>query len=366
MTHVLPMLSCRHLHWQIQGHTIIQDLSLDLPAGAVYCIVGPSGSGKSSLLRLIAGLDNPQRGKIFIDQHMMTDGSHSVPPEKRRLNMVFQDYALWPHMTVKEIVGYGLHAWPTARRQARVKEMLALMQIDDYAQRRPAQLSGGQAQRVAIARALATDPQVLLFDEPLSNLDVQLRAQMRNEFSQLFSRLKKTVVYVTHDPLEACAFADRIVVMRAGNIEQIATPVGLFQHPESPWVASLAGFDSEVEARLVMQIDNHHARVEMGSAQFIARIGRLRSARPGQQIRLLFNPGAIHHDASAPSGLAARVVSTLFEGRHWRLNVATTIGDIAFSIVHPTDLPVGSPLSLVMTGENCLIFDHDRPSYEVK
>jgi len=357
VTPALPMLSCQNLRWQIQGQTIIQDLSLDLAEGSVYCIVGPSGSGKSSLLRLIAGLDSPQAGKIIIDQQLMTDGRKGLSPEQRRLNMVFQDYALWPHMTVAEIVGYGLAHWPKAQRQARVAEMLALMQIGDYAQRRPAQLSGGQAQRVAIARALATDPQLLLFDEPLSNLDVQLRAQMRKEFSQLFSRLKKTVVYVTHDPLEACAFADQIVVMRAGNIEQIASPTALFQNPQSPWIASLAGFDSQVQARLVKCVDDQHAWVAIGASEFKARIGKLQQPRPGQPVRLLFTPGAIRHDASVPQGLAAQVVSALFEGRHWRLDVTVAAETTPFSIIHPTSLPAGSPLSLVIEGQDCLIFD---------
>ncbi|MCS3434357.1 ABC transporter ATP-binding protein [Klebsiella sp. BIGb0407] len=358
MTQALPpMLSCQNLHWQIQGQTIIQDLSLNLAAGQVYCIVGPSGSGKSSLLRLIAGLDTPQSGTITIDRQLMTDGPRGLPPEQRRLNMVFQDYALWPHMTVREIVGYGLNRWPAVQRDARVAEMLALMQISQYANRRPAQLSGGQAQRVAIARALATDPQLLLFDEPLSNLDVQLRAQMRKEFSQLFSRLKKTVVYVTHDPLEACAFADRIVVMRAGKIEQIASPATLFKSPQSPWIASLAGFDSQLEARLISRIDSQYAQVAIGERHFRARVGKVQYARPGQKIRLLFTPGSIRHEATAAQGLAARVVSSLFEGRHWRLDVTAAENEIPFSIIHPSSLPGDSPLSLVIQGEDCLIFD---------
>ena len=360
MTQALPMLSCQNLHWQIQGQTIIQNLSLNLAAGQVYCIVGPSGSGKSSLLRLIAGLDTPQSGTITIDQQLMTEGPKGLPPEQRRLNMVFQDYALWPHMTVRKIVGYGLNRWPAAQRDARVAEMLALMQISHYASRRPAQLSGGQAQRVAIARALATDPQLLLFDEPLSNLDVQLRAQMRKEFSQLFSRLKKTVVYVTHDPLEACAFADQIVVMRSGNIEQIASPATLFQNPQSPWIASLAGFDSQLEARLIRQADSQYAWVAIGEKQFRARMGKLQHSRPGQQIRLLFTPGAIRHDPTAPQGLPAKVISSMFEGRHWRLDVTTAESNLPFSIIHPSSLPADSILSLVVQGEDCLIFDLEQ------
>ena len=365
MAQNLPMLSCQNLHWQIQGQSIIQDLSLNLPAGQVYCIVGPSGSGKSSLLRLIAGLDTPQSGTITIDQQLMTDGSRGLPPEQRRLNMVFQDYALWPHMTVREIIGYGLNRYSADQREARVTEMLALMQISQYANRRPAQLSGGQAQRVAIARALATDPQLLLFDEPLSNLDVQLRAQMRKEFSQLFSRLKKTVVYVTHDPLEACAFADQIVVMRAGKIEQIASPTTLFQHPQSPWIASLAGFDSQLEARLIKQIDNQYAQVAIGDRHFRARIGKLQCSHPGQKIRLLFTPGAIRHEANAAQALTARVASSLFEGRHWRLDVTTVGNEIPFSIIHSSSLPGGSILSLIIHGEDCLIFDlEQQPVHE--
>ncbi|MFN3500507.1 MAG: ABC transporter ATP-binding protein, partial [Pannonibacter indicus] len=245
------MLGIDNLVRRFGRQTVLNRVSLEVPAGKVACLVGPSGCGKSTLLRLVAGLDRPNEGQVRLGGTVISSAGWALEAHKRGLNMVFQDYALWPHMTVERIVGYGLNTLSAAERDLRVKSLLDLMQITSLAGRLPSQISGGQQQRVAIARALATDPDLLLLDEPLSNLDVQLRLEMRKEFSELFKRVGKTVLYVTHDPLEACSFADMLVVMKNGEIEQIGSPEALFAAPRSRWIATLAGFETRMEGRVI-------------------------------------------------------------------------------------------------------------------
>src|SRR6202047_3526882 len=202
-------------------------------------LVGPSGCGKSTLLRMIAGLENITAGEIRIGERVV----NNVPPKERDIAMVFQNYALYPHMTVAANMGFSLMLRGAPRREidARVKRAAAILGLEPLLERFPRQLSGGQRQRVAMGRAIVRDPQVFLFDEPLSNLDAKLRVQMRTEIKELHQRLKTTTVYVTHDQIEAMTMADRIVVMHQGLVEQIGAPLDLYDRPDNLFVAGFIG-----------------------------------------------------------------------------------------------------------------------------
>ena len=208
---------------------VVDDVSFDLDAGEVLTLLGPSGCGKSTTLRLIAGLEQPDAGEIWIRGRLVAspDRNIMVPPEGRKIGLVFQSYAIWPHMTVAENIGYPLkirRRRSRRRSRAKVADLILLVKLDGLGERMPTELSGGQQQRVALARALVYEPDLLLLDEPLSNLDVILRREMRSQIKSLQSRLSTTVLYVTHDQEEAMAFSTRIVVMNLGRIEQIGRP----------------------------------------------------------------------------------------------------------------------------------------------
>ncbi|MGO4569290.1 ABC transporter ATP-binding protein [Rhizobium sp. 2YAF20] len=218
---------------------IIPQLTLTIPDGSFTVLVGPSGCGKSTLLRMIAGLETPTRGSIHIGGRDVT-GSE---PSQRGISMVFQSYALFPHMTVRQNIDFGLRLAkvPALERDARVAKAADILHLQPLLDRKPAALSGGQRQRVAIGRSIVRNPEVFLFDEPLSNLDAALRTQMRVELAELHERLAATMVYVTHDQVEAMTLADQIVVMNAGRIEQVGSPEELYQHPQTIFVATFIG-----------------------------------------------------------------------------------------------------------------------------
>ncbi|WP_458790783.1 ABC transporter ATP-binding protein [Yoonia sp. MH D7] len=221
------------------GFTAVKPASFDIPDGEFVVLVGPSGCGKSSMLRMIAGLENISSGDLSIGGRRVND----LDPADRDIAMVFQNYALYPHMTVRKNIGYGLKNRKIDKGEIdrKVREASAMLNLDDYLDRKPSQLSGGQRQRVAMGRAIVRDPELFLFDEPLSNLDAKLRNQMRIEIKALQRRLGVTAVYVTHDQVEAMTMADRIIVMNEGRIEQIGTPSEVYNTPATTFVASFMG-----------------------------------------------------------------------------------------------------------------------------
>ncbi len=220
----------------------IKGVSIDVPDGSFVALVGPSGCGKSTLLRMIAGLEEISGGIIRIDSRVVND----VEPKHRDIAMVFQNYALYPHMTIAENMGFSLRLAkrPKPEIAERVADAARILGLADYLDRYPKQLSGGQRQRVAMGRAIVRNPKVFLFDEPLSNLDAQLRVQMRAELKDIHARIRTTTVYVTHDQIEAMTMADRIVVMRAGVVEQIGAPLDLYDRPANTFVAGFIGSPS--------------------------------------------------------------------------------------------------------------------------
>jgi iron(III) transport system ATP-binding protein len=226
----------------------VDNLTLDIAPGELFFLLGPSGCGKTTALRLVAGFYTPDEGRIFFNQR---DQSR-VPPHKRNTGMVFQNYALWPHMDVWNNVAYGLkmRRVSEAEKQERVARALEIVQMQSFARRVPNQLSGGQQQRVALARALVIEPDVVLLDEPLSNLDAKLRLETRAQIKEIHGKIKRTMIYVTHDQTEALSMADRIAVMRRGRIVQLGTPRALYTRPESAFVAEFIGGTNLLPGRL--------------------------------------------------------------------------------------------------------------------
>lgn len=232
-------LKLDNVNKQLGGMQILRDVNLEIAAGEFVVFVGPSGCGKSTLLRLIAGLDSTCGGDLLIDGQRVND----LEPRERGVGMVFQSYALYPHMSVYDNISFGLKLAKTEKStlRERVLKTAQILQLDKLLQRKPKELSGGQRQRVAMGRAMAREPDILLFDEPLSNLDASLRVQMRNEIARLHDRLGSTMIYVTHDQVEAMTLADKIVVLNGGQVEQVGSPRELYERPASRFVAGFLG-----------------------------------------------------------------------------------------------------------------------------
>src|SRR4051794_14019988 len=231
--------------------TSVDRLSLSVQQGEFICLLGPSGCGKTTTLRMIAGFLEPDSGEIRVHGKTVSAPGAVVPPERRNMGMIFQSYAVWPHMTVRENIGYGLKMKrvPQAERDTRTDAIIKAARLTDHATKFPAELSGGQQQRVALARALAPNPEILLLDEPLSNLDANLRGDMRFEIRRLHDEFSNTSIYVTHDQVEAMTMADRIVVMNLGRIEQIGSPQDVYDRPASRFVARFIGGSNVVEGK---------------------------------------------------------------------------------------------------------------------
>ncbi len=246
---------------------VIRDLSVEIQAGEFLVFVGPSGCGKSTLLRMIAGLEGFELGDIYLNDRRVND----LHPSQRDIAMVFQEYALYPHMSVRKNMGFGLkmRGYDVQEIDRRIAEAAAVLQIEPLLERKPRELSGGQRQRVAMGRAIVRNPQVFLFDEPLSNLDAKLRVDMRSEIKALHQRLKTTSVYVTHDQVEAMTMADRIVVLNKGEIEQLGTPLELYAAPVSRFVASFLGSPPMNFLPVTLQAD----RIDLQNGQSIAYAG---------------------------------------------------------------------------------------------
>ena len=239
----MATLELRNVVKRFGGVPVVDRIDLTIPDGAFVALLGPSGCGKTTLLRLIAGFLAPDAGEIAVGGKRLSAPGWVVPPERRGMSMIFQSYALWPHMTVEQNVAYGLRlrGLPQDQIAQRVATICAAAQLETLLARYPGELSGGQQQRVALARALVVEPQTLLLDEPLSNLDANLREEMRFEIRRLHDAFRYTTVYVTHDQGEAMATADLIVVLRAGRVEQIGTPEEIYRRPRSEFVARFVG-----------------------------------------------------------------------------------------------------------------------------
>jgi iron(III) transport system ATP-binding protein len=292
------LIRLREVEYAYAPAVRIGPFSLDVYERELMVVLGPSGSGKTTLLRLIAGLERPQRGSIELAGRDVTD-PRRVLPERRSVGMVFQDYALFPHLSVWENVAFGLTG-PRRRRRARVEELLKLVGLEDLARRYPHELSGGEQQRVALARALAPRPQVVLLDEPFSNLDADLRREMRGEVREILRATESTAVLVTHDQEEAFELGERIAVLRAGHVEQIGPPEELSRRPRTRFVAEFLGRADFLPCRITPS----GVETELG---FLPHANGARGEEPGE---LLVRPDAVEIEPD-PDGEAVIVARRL-------------------------------------------------------
>lgn len=294
----------------------VDQVSLDIKSGEFFTLLGPSGCGKTTLLRMIAGFNSIEAGQIFFD----TQCINNVPAHKRNIGMVFQNYAIFPHLTVFENVAYGLKARNVPKQEiaTRVEKALELIQIGNLKDRKPNQLSGGQQQRVALARAIVIEPQVLLMDEPLSNLDAKLRVQMRTIIKKLQRSLGITTIYVTHDQEEALAISDRIAIMRSGKVMQVGTPLSIYAQPEHNFVANFIGTSNSLPVTVKdgkVELENYRLRKQAGNYTGQAIL----SARP-EQISLLDEP--------APDTLQGKITLATFLGDYMEYEVELTLNGV--------------------------------------
>jgi iron(III) transport system ATP-binding protein len=303
----------RNLTKRYDALTVVDDVSLRIDHGILVCLLGPSGCGKTTTLRLIAGFVEPSAGEITVGERLVSSPARSLPPEVRNMSMIFQSYALWPHMTVGENVAYGLklRKLPRATIAKKVAGILSTTRLAELASRYPGELSGGQQQRVALARALIVEPETLLLDEPLSNLDANLREEMRFEVRRLHDAYRYTTVYVTHDQSEAMTTADLIAVMNAGKIEQIGPPEEVYARPRSEFVARFMGASNILKGKA---LDGSH--IAVGGIP-VACTGPAHPAGSEAAIAIRQHEIAIDSAARADSGqnvLPATIIRNVFLG----------------------------------------------------
>ena len=365
----MASLTLRGVAKHYDQHEVLRNVNLDIADGEFVVFVGPSGCGKSTLLRMIAGLEEISGGDLTIDGARVNE----VPPAKRGIAMVFQSYALYPHMSLYDNMAFGLKLAGAKKPEIdeAVRNAAKILHIDHLLDRKPKQLSGGQRQRVAIGRAITRKPKVFLFDEPLSNLDAALRVKMRLEFSRLHDELKTTMIYVTHDQVEAMTLADKIVVMSAGNVEQVGSPNRLYHAPANRFVAGfigspkmnfLAGVVEETNAQGVL------VRYETGETQRVAV--EPRGLAGGERVMVGIRPEHLHPRAAgaAEYGVASSVTAVESLGDAAYLYAESPVAaDGLIARIPPLERHErGEALKLGADPEHCHLFDEEGRAYERK
>ncbi|HEX5843728.1 MAG TPA: ABC transporter ATP-binding protein [Pseudomonas sp.] len=299
---------------------IVKDLNLDIRKGEFLTLLGPSGSGKTTSLMMLAGFETPTAGEILLDGRSL----NHLPPHKRDIGMVFQNYALFPHMTVAENLAFPLSVRGMSRTDSteRVKKALAMVQLDSFRNRYPAQLSGGQQQRVALARALVFEPQLVLMDEPLGALDKQLREHMQMEIKHIHQRLGVTVVYVTHDQGEALTMSDRVAVFHQGEIQQIAPPRDLYEAPKNTFVANFIGENNRISGQLLSR-DGERCTVGLSRGEKVEALA-VNVGAPGEPVTLSIRPERVRLNGASEqcaNRFSGRVVEFIYLGDHVRIRM---------------------------------------------
>ncbi len=339
-------------------NTIISDLSLDIKEGEFFTLLGPSGCGKTTLLRMIAGFNSIEGGDFYFGDTRIND----MDPAKRNIGMVFQNYAIFPNMTVENNVAFGLknRKLPKEEIASKTDQFLKLMKIDEYRDRMPERLSGGQQQRVALARALAITPDVLLMDEPLSNLDAKLRVEMRTVIKQIQNEVGITTVYVTHDQEEAMAVSDRIAVMNNGDIQQIGTPKILYQRPANLFVATFIGHTNVIDAEL--KIENGDAYLYLPGNYKVKMDTIRKDCMKDQKVKASIRPEELVVDVNNKEGIKAVIDDAVFLGLNTHYFVHFEDGETA-EIVQESKIDSiiekGTEIRLGVKTEKINIFDEN-------
>ena len=338
-------LSIKNLTCQYDAQTVLESLSLEVEQGQIVCLLGASGCGKTTLLKAVAGLLPLSSGTMCLNGVTIDDGENWLPPEQRNIGMIFQDYALFPHLTVAENIAFGLKHETAQQKLLKVEEMLGLVHLKGYGDRYPHQLSGGQQQRVAIARSLAYKPDLLLLDEPFSNIDTQVRHELIREIRKIFKQQGVTAIFVTHSREEAFAFADKMAVMNHGVIEQYGTASELYYHPSSKFVADFLGGGSYLAATRVSEreFDTHLGMVEASAQQEI---------KIQADCALLLRPQHVQIQADEDS--AVKVLEQHFMGDHCRY-VIDVNGDRLLAISAEA-LNVGDSVAVRVETQGVLAF----------
>lgn len=359
-----PYFSVQDLIVGYDDTIIVNGLSLELKQGEIGCFLGYSGCGKTTALRAIAGLEQSRDGTVLLNNQCLTDktdrNSYAVAPAKRGMGMVFQDYALFGHLSVAKNIAFGLNKWSAADKKARVAEMLELVELSEHADKRPNELSGGQQQRVALARALAPKPKLLLLDEPFSNLDVVLRESLAMNVRDILKRTNTTAILVTHDQNEAFALADKVGVMHKGKLVQWATPSELYHEPISPFVAEFVGEGAMIdgiikEGHVETALGDIYRRMEVydesGYPQYCEY-----DYPNGTPIKVLVRPDDIIHDDE--SNQTALVVGRVFRGANYLYRLQLDDGQTVLSLVASHhNHEIGSQIGILPILEHVVVFD---------
>lgn len=334
---------------------VIDQLSFTLDDGRIGCLLGPSGCGKTTVLRTIAGFEQPSRGEVLIDDRVVSDRKRNLPPEKRNIGMVFQDFALFPNMTVGENIRFGLKHWSAREQQARVTELLAMIGMPASETAYPHQLSGGQQQRVALARAMAPKPSILLLDEPFSSMDVELREQLAREVRNILKQEHITAILVTHDQHEAFAMADEICVMHEGRIQQHDTAYNLYHKPVNRFVADFIGEGVIVPG---MVVGGNTVNTELGNIHGLVPKG----CKPGCHVDVLIRPDDIIHDDAASE--TAVVVERAFRGSDFLYTLRMPSGIEVLSLVPSHhDHKINETIGIALEFDHLVVFPRAQPDY---
>jgi iron(III) transport system ATP-binding protein len=336
----------------------VERLDLHVEPGELLALLGPSGCGKTTTLRLVAGFLRPEAGEIWVGERCLSSATMVVPPERRRMAMIFQSYALWPHMTVAQNVAYGLrfNGVAKAERERRVKDMLRVVQLEGYGSRYPGELSGGQQQRVAVARALVVEPEILLLDEPLSNLDANLREEMRFEIRRLHETFGITTLYVTHDQAEAMVISDRVAVLQKGRAVQIGTGQQLFEQPRTRFVAEFIGKTNLIDgvAEGPSAVARRRLRLQVAATDLKPGAAVVISIRP-HQIELA--PAHAAGGSTEPANrLMGSVLRASYLGDAVDYQVQLDDSDVVLRVAGPTPpiVRVDERVSLTITAAACV------------
>ncbi len=338
----------------------VRGLDLEVAAGEFVVLLGPSGCGKTTTLRCIAGLEPISAGEIWMGGDLVSSKDYALPPEKRAIGMVFQSYAIWPHLSVYENIAFGLRLKKLSKRDVgiKVREVLGLVGLAGYEERGASQLSGGQQQRIALARAIVLEPKVLLFDEPLSNLDAKLRERMRFEVRSLQQRLGITSIYVTHDQQEAIVVADRIVLMHEGKIVQIGNPIEIYSRPQSLFGAEFIGIANIMPGKVVGAGGGTRVRLASGVEVTSADTG----FQAGDEVDVVCRP---EHLVVSPNGLAgdnvfeATVSKTFFLGNTADIYVSLRGTELRGQLSPPAIWPEGQPVRVQLPPERLVLLRRD-------